>query len=201
MKVTLSPREQRVILLVLGLGGVILWVYGVYILGPLMRDAADVRRQTHTARQQLKALEFTTANEPMLQEQSRQLDQSVVALRRLLPGEEELSTVIERLSGFASEAKVKIVTISPRPVDARSTEAKPADPASAYYKTIPIHIDAEAGYHELGSFLSLVESDSKPLRVFSLKISSDANEPKQHRIKLVIRAYFATGKGTASVSG
>lgn len=200
MKVTLSPREQRVILMVVGLGGIILWVYAVYILGPLMREAADVRRQMQAARQQLKALEWTTANEAMLQEQSRQLDQSVLALRRLLPGEEELSSVIERLSGFASQAKVKIVTISPRPADTqRSNEA--ADAASLYYKTIPIHIDAEAGYHQLGSFLSLVESDSKPLRVFSLKISSDANEPKHHRIKLVIRAYFATGKTPSSVSG
>jgi len=198
----LSPREQRVILMVTMLGGVILWVYVRYILAPLTREAADVDRQTQAARQQLKALQVTTANETMLQEQSRQLDQSVITLRRLLPSEQELSSVIERLSGFASAAGVRIVTISPRPTeDQRPNEAKQPADASPYYKAIPIHIDAEAGYHQLGDFLNLMESERAPLRVFSLKISGNANEVRRHRIKLVIRAYFATGNAPSSVSG
>ena len=188
-------------LLIVGLGVIILWVYAVYIMGPLMREAAELRRQMRAAHDQLKTLELTTSNETILQEQSRQLDQSVMALRRLLPGEEELSSVIERLSDLANRANVKIVTISPKIAEGLRGEAsnKGGEAPSPYYKVIPIQIDAEAGYHQLGSFLGGMESDAKPMRVFSLKISGDAKAPTHHRIKLVIRTYFASGKSLAAL--
>ena len=200
MKIALSPREQRATLLILSFGLISLWIYTMFVIGPLMREAGALRRQMPAARDQLKALEVTTANEVMLQEQSRQLDQSVMALRRLLPDEEELSPVIERLSNLASRAKVKIVTISPRLTEGSQGDAsKGGEAASPYYKVIPIQIDAEAGYHQLGSFLGWVESDSKPMRIFSLKIAGDGKSPTRHRIKLVIRAYFASGKNIAAL--
>ena len=199
MKTALSSREQRAMFLVVGSGVIILWFYAIFLIGPLMREAGALREQMRSARDQLKTLQLTTSNETMLQEQSRQLDQSVMALRRLLPDEEELSSVIERLSDLASRAKVKIVTISPRLAEGSKADAKGGEAASPYYKAIPIQIDAEAGYHQLGSFLGWVESDSKPMRIFSLKIAGDAKEPTHHRIKLVILAYFASGKKMAAL--
>ena len=198
VKALLTGRRQRAVLLLILSAGIVLWLYAAYIIGPLRRQESTLTQQLQRARQQLNALQRTTANEATLREQYRQLDQAVMELKKWLPDESELAAAIERLSDLASQTSVKIQTISPqRTGDATLGErgarvAKPAAPsASAFYKEVLIQIDASAGYHELGSFLGLVESGEKPMRLVSLRIIGDPGNPERHRIKMLIRSYFA----------
>jgi Tfp pilus assembly protein PilO len=197
MKIRLSPREQRTLLLVVGLGAVIFWVYSSVIVGPLGRERRAVREQVRSARLELKTLEAATANEAALREQQQKLQETVASLRELLPAEEELPAVIELLSDLASQSQVKIQTIFPqRPLqDAVGGKSKTA-PEPLVYKDILVQIDALAGFHQLGTFLSLVESGEKPMQVSSLKISVDPRDSRRHHIKLLVQSYFAAS-GTA----
>ena len=103
MKLNLSSPEQRASLLAGFVGVVILWIYGVYLVGPLLRAAGDLKDKVQAAREQLKTLEAATSNEAALREQHRQLNETVVSLRRMLPPEEEIPAVIEHLSDLASQ--------------------------------------------------------------------------------------------------
>ena len=195
---SLKPQQMFAVIAVLAV--VILWVYARYIVAPLMHEAKALDDQVRTGREQLKALEAATANEASLRQQHQELNQTVSSLRNLLPGEEELSTAIERLSELASQAQVKIQTIFPqRALGEQDVMAGAPKEGTAslpvVYKTIPIQIDAVAGYHQLGTFLSLVELGDKPMRVASLRISANPREPKRHLVKLLIMSYFATQKG------
>ena len=208
MKPGLSGRDQRTILLIGVSGIIILSAYFMLIVGPLRRGGSDLGRKVRSAREQLRALEAATANEATVQEQYRQVEQTVASLRRLLPGEEELPAMIGRLSDLASQTQVKIQTIFPqRSFEPEGTAGRlsaagsASEPASIYYRDIPIQIDALAGYHQLGAFLSLIESGDKPLRVSSLRISANPKEPKRHHVKLLLVAYFATNDALSAGGG
>ena len=195
MKVRLSAREQRILLLVAALAIGILWTYAAFIIGPLTREAAHIDQQVRTAREDLRVLEVATMNETTLREQHQQLQETVASLRKLLPAEEELPQVIELLSDLAGRSQVKIQTIFPQrapdtpgqgPVP--SGQGKPMPEVS---KEVFIQVDAVAGFHQLGAFLSLVETGDKPMQVSSLELVTDPREPKRLQVKLVLQAYFA----------
>ena len=198
MKLTLTSREQRIILIGACLAVAILWVYVTAIMQPLQREATNMQQQVRSAREQLRALELSTANEATLREQHRQLSETVETLRKALPGEAELSSVIERISDLASQSSVKIQTVFPQhPVAPQDREGAPTG-AARVYKEIPIQIDALAGYHQLGTFLSLIEQGDKPMQLSALRVSASAKEMRRHEIKLLIRSYFAVKDAESS---
>ena len=206
MKLGLSGREQRTLLIGGVLAIIVLWVYGAYIMGPLRKEAAELGEQVRLAREQLRALEAVTANEAAVQTQHRQVSDTVKSLRSLLPAEEELPSIIELLSDLASQSQVKIQTIFPQrqalPAGGPSENSATMNGTTAeplVYKDIIIQIDALGGYHDLGMFLSLIESGKKPMEVSSLQMSADSKDPRRHIIKLLIRSYFAMG-GSSSMN-
>ncbi len=199
MKVDLSNRSQQMLVFVGCLVLVNLWLYIRFMITPLAREAVNLSHQVQTARDHLRALEMGTANAAALQEQYRQLNQSIAAQRQLLPPEEELPATIEFLSRLASQTQVRILSIFPQ----RTPDAGKGVPESAplVYKDIPIQVDAMAGYHQLGTFISLIESGEKPIRISSLRISSNPKEPKRHTIKLLLRSYFSSSQGAEAGKG
>ena len=195
MKVRLSPREQRILATVLVLGLAILWTYFVFIVRPLLREVHELAQQVRASREELKLLEVATANESALRQQHEKVKEAVVSLRKLLPVEEELPQVIELLSDLAGQSQVKIQTIFPlRPVipDAADPSKKQEGTTPQVYKDVIIQVDALAGFHQLGMFLSLVESGDKPMQVSSLRISADEKESRRQHVKLLLKTYFAT---------
>ena len=205
MKLGLTPREQRLLLSGGLLALVVLWTYTTYIVQPLMREGAQLREDVVTAQDRLKLLEVTTAQEGALRGQYQQLNETVAALQRLLPDEKRLSEVIERLSDLASQSDVKIQTIFPQKSDAESnaekaaalqkasTSSRPAGPI--VYRDVVIQIDATAGFHQVGTFLGLMEAQSTPLQLTLLRVSSDPKVLKRQRVKMLIRAYFSPTAG------
>ena len=204
MKAKLSPREQRMALSVAGLGLVILWVYLAAIVRPLLREIGQLSQQAREARDQIKLLQMSTANEEALRSQYQQVEQTVMALRKLLPSETELPAVIELVSDMASQSQVKIQTIFPqRPVGNEADAKKDKGPAAAreqpaVYKDVIIQIDALAGFHQLGQFLSLVEQGEKPMQIASLRLIQEPRETKRLQIKLLLQSYFAPAEGRAA---
>jgi Tfp pilus assembly protein PilO len=180
-------------------------MYVTMILQPLWREAASLGQRGRSSREQLAAVRQSTEKEATLREQHRRLQETVLALRGDLPSEEELPVVIEFLSGLASQTQVKIQTIFPqRPLDPMAGlgggDAKtPAE--LMVYKEIPIQIDAQANFHQLGTFLALVEASDKPMQVSTLRISGNPKEPRWHNVNLSILSYFAVRAGGTSTQG
>ena len=195
----MSKREQRLLVFVGGLAILITWVYAVYIVKPLKREADDLGRQIHAAREQLRLLEIAVSSEAAVEEKSRRLEASVQSLRGSLTPEAELPSVIGLLTELASQTQVKVQAIFPqRPAEQMEPRAPDAGQGSmstslpaVYYKEIPIQLDALAGYHQLGTFLNLVETADKPMRLLSLRISPNPKEPRWHRVKLLVQSYVA----------
>lgn len=195
MKLNLSKRDQKTILLVGMLSIFILYVYAQFVLFPLSRQAKEVGGQVRQVREQLRVIEMVLTNEEQVRHQHDELERTVTSLRDLLPPEEELSAVIERLSDLASQTQVKIQTIFPQreaAEDQLTAALKQANGKPPVYKMIPIQIDALTGFHELGAFLSLVETGTSPMEIASLRVSSNTNQIRRHQVKLVLNVFFAT---------
>ena len=206
MKLGLSPRALRTVLIGGVLGLLVIWMYLAMILKPLWREAASLGQQVLTARQQLAALQQAMTNEAGLREQHRRLQETVLSLRSDLPSEEGLPAVIEFLSGLASQTQVKIQSIFPQrpiePPDGRLMGEKAEGSAGLMvYKEIPIQIEAQASFHQLGTFLALVEASDKPMQVSTLRISGNPKEPRWHNVNLSIVAYFAVRDTDKSAEG
>ena len=196
-KLAANTREQQVILLVGGLGALILYLYAVFIIGPIRRESRELVRDSQNAQEKLRGLEAVVANEATIRQQYEQADQAVRGLRSQLPAESELSQLIQLLTDWADRSQVKIQTISPqRPETVQETgSGQPGSDKPVVYEDIFIQIDALAGYHQLGVFLNLIEGSDKPLHLSTLKISGNAREPKRSNIKLLLGTYLSKGAG------
>lgn len=201
MKRRLSREQVQMLLLGLLMAALFLYVLVVLVVGPLRREAYQVKQALPAARERARALQFGTMNESALREQYRQMEQQVGTLRADLPSEDAVSGTIEVLSAMADKTEVKIQTIFPlrgsreerdKAKDkAKDKDKEAAEDSPSVFKETLIQIDALAGYHQLGSFLGAIEASAKPMRLSSLRISANPNELKRHNVKIVIRAYFA----------
>lgn len=194
---TLNAREQRVLTAILLVSGTALYIYFALIVRPLWTKAMDLGRRVRASREELRALQAATANEAVIRDQYQSLQSSVGSIRSFLPPEKDLPAVIEALSNIARQTNVKIQTIFPQrnAADAQFAPAGTQNKAAAIpepvvYRQIPIQVDAQSGYHQLGVFLSLVEAEHSPMELRSLRVAADPREPKRHTIRMIIEAYF-----------
>lgn len=186
---------------------VVLWVYYAYGLAPACRGVALGWRQVRTARQQLRDSHNALAQEPRLRQEQTQLLHALEGLRGAVPWEEELPSTIQALSEAASQSGVKIQTITPerspeslglKPPAAKAKTAKKGSPSVersgvGLHREIPIHIDAVAGFHQLGAFVSRVESGPQAMRLQTLQITSErSKESRRHEVKVTWVGHFAT---------
>lgn len=185
-------REQQVIVLVAGAALVGVVVCYAVVVGPLLRSLSQQRESLRAAQASLQQIKQALAREPQLRTQLDALTFDMKALHEAMPAEEILPAVIERLSEMATQAGLKIQTIFPQ----RTTEGRDSKdaPTADLYKEVPIQIDALAGYHQLGMFLSSVERHAQPMRLKNLRISLSGKDGKRHNVKMVVVAYFATSQ-------
>lgn len=196
-----SKRELKTLLLISLLAAIILGVYYSVGLKPLLQEASRLGQQVHTVHLKLQHVEQAIVREPQLRQEFSQLSEMIQSLSTSLPSEEELPSVIALLTDLASQTGVKIQTIFPqRSFESRTPGSDQPTKPPELYKEVPIQIDALAGFHQLGSFLSLVESGTQPIQLRSLRISGNPKEPRRHNTKLVLIAYFAA-PGATSASG
>lgn len=189
-----AAHERKVLLATVLLAAVVLWVYYAYILTPLLQNVSRLGQELRTVRSQLREVEQAIVQEPQLRQQYQRLADETAKWRAALPAEDELPAVIERLSEVAGQTGVKIQLITPqRPLQGPSGSAgQPAGSQSpVLYKEIPIAIDALAGFHQLGTFLSRIESGEQPMQLRGLRISENSQALRRHLVKITLIAYVA----------
>lgn len=192
-----KERRQLAGLFALVAGGV--WVYYAMVFMPLFRGVAQAARETAATGKQLHQIRELLAQEPRLRQEQAQLTQSLEALRPALPKEEDLPATIQALSEAASQSGVRIQTIVPQrsvetfgPVASSPAKKTRAPAAPPLYRQIPIQIDAAAGFHQLGAFVTRMESGPQALRVTTLRVTSEkAKDPRRHQIKLTVLGSFS----------
>lgn len=197
-------QDRKSLLVAILLAAIFPWGYYAYVLMPVVRTVWRMGQEVQTLRSHMHDVEQAIVQEPQLRQQYRQLSGDVQRVLTMLPIEAELPAVIERVSDLASQTGVKIQFVSPQRPPQDSPVSSGSQPSSTsrptLYKEIPIDIDAVAGFHQLGTFVSRIELGEQPMQLRALRISQNPKMPRRHLVKMTIVAY-ALSSSMSSMAG
>jgi type IV pilus assembly protein PilO len=114
-------------------------------------------------RTQIQALEATAARLPEFQREVQALEARLETLKRILPPEKEMPDLMRRLQYLAAQSSLAIRKFTP---------AAPVQ--KDFYQEIPINIDVDGTYHNLGAFLDRISRMSRLVNMGNVKIRAQS---------------------------
>lgn len=146
----------------------------------------DYQRTMTTLRAQLTDQQQTQG----LREQAAQSLQEIERFRKQLPPQPETEWLMREVSRLAEEAGIQLTTILPaNPKKVEGLEG---------VMTLTVALDFTAPYHQLGKFLSVVESAPVFIRVDELMLAR--NEQGRAKVQLTVGTLYVPS-GVPPISG
>jgi len=110
---------------------------------------------------QIRALEATANKLPEFQREVQALEARLETLKRILPPEKEMPDLMRRVQYLAAQSSLQIRKFNPAP---------PAQ--KEFYLEVPINLDVEGTYHNLGAFLDRIGRMSRLVNMGNVKIKA-----------------------------
>lgn len=114
---------------------------------------------------QIRALEATANKLPEFQREVQALEARLETLKRILPPEKEMPDLMRRVQYLAAQSSLQIRKFNP---------AAPVQ--KEFFQEVPVNLDVEGTYHNLGAFLDRVSRMSRLVNVGNVKIKAQ-NKP------------------------
>lgn len=178
-----SAHEKKMILIfgVLILVAIDWWV--------LIQPAVDMLTKNtpviQTVKKEIRQLKQDKRNRRLIDKDWQDVRAKLDVMETSFTSGDETNVLLEYLSKEAQSSGVRIVSIKPR-------ESEEKTKNSPYHK-VPIQITATSSTHELGQFLSALESGPRFFRVTDLKVTANASGGKNHSMEMEIEGYRRTG--------
>jgi type IV pilus assembly protein PilO len=110
---------------------------------------------------QIRALEATANKLADFQREVQMLEAKLEGLKRSLPPEKEMPDLMRRLQYLAAQSSLAVLKFDPvTPVQ------------KEFYQEIPISLDLEGTYHNMGAFLDRISRIPRIINVGNLKIKA-----------------------------
>jgi type IV pilus assembly protein PilO len=172
-----APKPQKIVLGVFGLAVIGAAAYFL-LLSPLETKIAQLRAQSASLSDELVKSRAMVADIARFRREAQELEAKIAVLKDRLPGEREMPTLYRSLSDAGTQAGLGVSLFQPR-------EARVKD----YYAEIPITINAEGSYHQLGEFFERVARLPRVVTVQELKLSSTNRPGRAVRAELTLATY------------
>jgi len=146
---------------------------------------SQLEQQEKDLKGKLESKAFKVANLDEYREQLVEMELRFGSLLKQLPRDTEVPGLLDDISSMALNAGLELNKIDPKPL--KSTE---------FYNELPIHIEVNGGYHELGTFVSGVASLPRIVTLHDFSIS-DVGKSGDLMMKIEAKTYRynANGKG------
>ena len=132
-------------------------------------DALEQQKQKEaqlaTLQQEIRALEATANRLPEFQREVQALEARLETLKRILPPEKEMPDLMRRVQYLAAQSSLAVRKFSPT-----STAQKEC------YLEVPISLDLEGTYHNLGAFFDRVSRMSRLVNLGNLRIQAQKTQ-------------------------
>lgn len=190
----LKKAKKNEILALTGLMCAIILVgYYFLFLTPILSKLSNVSRKVYKLQSDLNIAGLAIDSMPKMEKEIDELKKKTVAYSNKLPKEEEFPALLEGLSMMAQNTDVKITKITPiKDVEAAPTE-KAASPSSIY-QAKGILINAQCGYHQLGTFISELENAERFMEISDITIESVKMAPRRHNVQLIVKTFILKDK-------
>ena len=133
------------------------------------KDALEQQRQKEarlaTLQKEIRALEATANRLPEFQREGQALEARLETLKRILPPEKEMPDLMRRIQYLAAQSSLSIRKFNPTAVVQRD-----------FYQEVPVSIDVDGTYHNMGAFLDRVSRMSRLVNMGDIKIKSQTNQ-------------------------
>ena len=132
-------------------------------------DALDQQKrkeaQLAELQKQIRALEATANRLPEFQREVQALEARLETLKRILPPEKEMPDLMRRVQYLAAQSSLGIRKFTPAPTAQRE-----------FYTEVPVSIDVEGTYHNLGAFFDRISRMSRLVNIGDVKIASQRTQ-------------------------
>jgi type IV pilus assembly protein PilO len=140
-------------------------------------DALEQQRQKEarlaTLQKEIRALEATANRLPEFQREVQALEARLETLKRILPPEKEMPDLMRRIQYLAAQSSLQIRKFNPATVVQRD-----------FYQEVPVAIDVDGTYHNMGAFLDRVSRMSRLVNMGDLKIKSQASQTLSNTVAI-----------------
>ena len=152
-----APRSQK---LVVGIMGAIVIAAAGYflLLAPAQAQVSQLQNELSSLQSEITRSKAIVADLLKYRREVAELEARLNALKDRLPGEKEIPTLYRSLSDAATASGLGVSLFQPRPPAVRD-----------YYSEIPIALNAEASYHQLGEFFERVAKLPRVVNVGNLR--------------------------------
>jgi len=122
---------------------------------------------------QIRALEATANRLPEFQREVQALEARLETLKRILPPEKEMPDLMRRVQYLAAQSSLAIRKFNPAPVAQRD-----------FYLEVPVNIDIDGTYHNLGAFFDRISRMSRLVNVGNVKIKAQSSQAINNTISV-----------------
>jgi type IV pilus assembly protein PilO len=112
---------------------------------------------------QIRALEATANKLPEFQREVQALEARLETLKRILPPEKEMPDLMRRIQYLAAQSSLSITKFNPAAVVQKD-----------FFQEVPVNLDLQGTYHNLGAFLDRVSRMSRLVNVGNVKIKAQS---------------------------
>jgi type IV pilus assembly protein PilO len=140
-------------------------------------EQAQKEQRLAGLQQQIRALEATANKLPEFQREVQALEARLEVLKRILPPEKEMPDLMRRLQYLAAQSSLAIRKFNPS-----------APVQKDFYQEIPISLDFEGTYHNLGAFLDRVSRMSRLVNMGDLRVKSQTNPTLSNTVAVTATA-------------
>jgi Tfp pilus assembly protein PilO len=152
----------------------------LFLVQPVARTLFEQAPKLPPLRQELKQLRKDLKDKAGIGQRWQAAQAELQEKEKQFVAADGAPALLENLSQEAQRSGVKITSLEPKE---RSAGEK------TIYAPLPIEMKAAAGMHELGSFLSDLETGGGFFRVKDLRISSNQQNERKHLVQLSLETY------------
>lgn len=173
----------------IGTAGVIIILVCVFIVGPAWFKRGLVRSQVALVQTQLRTVENLRIRKPEMMKQKQDYRKFVSDVKNRLYHPRDASLLLGEISRMANECQIKIIASRPE-----ASKTNFPDRFKELYKANRYEFAVEGGYHQLGKFVSKIESNSKILRIQLFDIQPREDLPGSHIAEISLSVVSKIGE-------
>lgn len=172
-----APRPQKMVAGLFGLVviGLAAWFL---LLSPVETRLTQLRAQEASLQRELMQSRAIAANLARYQREVNELQAQLDALKDRLPGEREMPGLYRTLQDASVQAGLDVALFQPQGSQIRD-----------YYVEIPITLNAEGGYHDVGKLFELVARLPRVVNVKEIKLTALRRGRHSLRAELILATY------------
>jgi len=153
------------------LAAIICGAFWYFWYSPALEEESRKTAQLEALQREIRALEVTANKLQEFQREVQLLEAQLETLKRILPPEKETPDLMRRVQSLASQSRLNIKTFTPA-----------AEVMKDFYKEVPINVDVEGTYHDLGQFFDRVSRLARLVNMTNVKVKAQTNQTGSNTI-------------------